>query len=62
MEHRSTPVDLDASGGHVGPTQFNEEPHYHYHIVEDVYLAVNEKDGYLLFGGDYQGTPATITN
>lgn len=56
------PTDLDASGGHVGPTQFNPEPHYHYHIVDSVYLTVNDKDGYLLFGGDYQGTPAAITN
>lgn len=56
------PTDLDASGGHVGPTQFNEEPHYHYHIVDDVYLTVNDKGQYVLFGGDYQGTPAAITN
>ena len=56
------PTDLDASGGHVGPTQFNSTPHYHYHIVDDIYSTINGKDDYLLFDGAYQGTPANITN
>lgn len=56
------PTDLDASGGHTAATQFNSEPHYHYHIIDDVYLTVNGKDDYLLFAGSYQGTPASITN
>lgn len=56
------PLDLDASGGHIGPTQFNEEPHYHYHIVDEIYATVNGKDDYLLFNGEYQGPPAAITN
>lgn len=58
----TNPTDLDASGGHVSATQYNDTPHYHYHIVNDVYMTVNNKDAYLLFDGAYQGTPRTITN
>ena len=58
----NVPTDLDASGGHVSPTQYNAEAHYHYHIIDELYLTVNDKDTYLLFDGNYQGTPATITN
>ncbi len=58
----ATPTDLDASGGHVSTTQYNDEAHYHYHIVDELYATVNDKEDYLLFDGAYQGTPATITN
>jgi len=50
------PTDLDESGGHIGMTQHSEEPIYHYHIVNELY--VNQY--YLLFAGDYQGTPNRI--
>lgn len=58
----TNPSDLDASGGHVSVTQYNDALHYHYHIINDVYMTVNNKDAYLLFDGAYQGTPTTITN
>ncbi|MEO0600185.1 MAG: YHYH protein [Myxococcota bacterium] len=50
------PADLDASGGHVGLTPHNQEPVYHYHVQNELYL-----DQYvILFPGDYQGTPNAI--
>ena len=56
------PTDLDDSGGHVSATQFSADEGYHYHIKDEIYLTVNGKDDYLLFGGAYQGTPNTISN
>ncbi|HIL57605.1 MAG TPA: YHYH protein [Rhodothermales bacterium] len=50
------PDDLDASGGHIGPTPHNAEGEYHYHIKDELYLSRY----YLLFPGDYQGTPSAI--
>ncbi len=50
------PTDLDASGGHTSTTQHTEEAEYHYHIQNDLYLG----QYYILFPGDYQGTPNTI--
>lgn len=50
------PTDLDASGGHVSTTQHHDEPLYHYHIQNDAYLG----QYYILFPGDYQGTPSSI--
>ncbi|MEM6328439.1 MAG: YHYH protein [Bacteroidota bacterium] len=50
------PTDLDASGGHVGPTPHNPDGEYHYHIQNEVYLG----QYYILFPGDYQGTPNAI--
>ncbi len=50
------PTDLDASGGHFGPTPHNPDGEYHYHIQNDLYL----NQYYILFPGDYQGTPNTI--
>lgn len=50
------PTDLDASGGHFGPTIHNPDGEYHYHIQNDLYL----NQYYILFPGDYQGTPSTI--
>lgn len=50
------PTDLDASGGHTSTTQHSTEEEYHYHIQNELYL----NQFYILFPGDYQGTPATI--
>lgn len=50
------PEDLDESGGHVGSTQHDSEPHYHYHIQNELYL----NQYYILFPGDYQGSPNAI--
>ena len=51
------PDDLDASGGHVSTTQYEDEAIYHYHIINEEYTA----DGYayqpaiVLFAGPFQG-------
>lgn len=50
------PQDLDASYGHLATTQYHESPQYHYHIPNEAYL----DQYYLLFPGDYQGSPSTI--
>ena len=50
------PEDLDASGGHSCVTQHASEPEYHYHIQNELYL----NQYYILFPGDYQGTPNAI--
>jgi len=50
------PTDLDASGGHTSTTQHTDEAEYHYHIINEIYTG----SSILLFGGDYQGTPASI--
>ncbi|MGD1845923.1 MAG: YHYH protein [Salibacteraceae bacterium] len=50
------PTDLDASGGHFGPTPHNADGEYHYHVQNDLYLNLY----YILFPGDYQGTPNAI--
>ena len=50
------PTDLDASGGHTSTTQHTSKEEYHYHIQNELYL----NQFYILFPGDYQGTPATI--
>ena len=50
------PADLDASGGHTGPTPHNADGEYHYHIQDELYLSRY----YVLFPGDYQGTPNAI--
>ncbi|MFT5585895.1 MAG: hypothetical protein ACI9VR_003490 [Cognaticolwellia sp.] len=50
------PDDLDASGGHSSTTQYADEAAYHYHTSNELYL----NQFYILFPGDYQGTPATI--
>ncbi|MEO1574848.1 MAG: YHYH protein, partial [Pseudomonadota bacterium] len=53
------PDDLDQSGGHFGVTQHsNGEVEYHYHVMNELYLNAY----YLLFPGDYQGTPSGISN
>ncbi len=50
------PDDLDASNGHTGPTLHNPDDEYHYHIPNEPYLI----QYYILFPGDYQGTPNAI--
>lgn len=50
------PIDLDASGGHTTSTQHTTEAEYHYHIENELYLNAY----YIIFPGDYQGTPSTI--
>ena len=51
------PTDLDESGGHFGPTPHNPNGEYHYHIINEEYVA----DGYsyqpaiVLFAGPFQG-------
>jgi len=52
----SYPTDLDASGGHFGPTPHNPDGEYHYHIENVLYL----NQYYIIFPGDYQGTPNNI--
>ncbi len=52
----SYPTDLDASGGHFGPTIHNPSGEYHYHIQNELFL----NQYYILFPGDYQGTPNSI--
>ena len=51
------PSDLDISGGHTATTQHSDEESYHYHIQNDIYL----NTFYLLFPGEFQGTPNAIS-
>lgn len=52
------PTDLDASNGHFSITQFtgssSDDVVYHYHISNERYL---NGDYYLIFPGNFQGTP-----
>jgi hypothetical protein len=50
------PTGLDVSGGHTSTTQHTTTAEYHYHIQNELYL----NQYYILFPGDYQGTPSTI--
>lgn len=50
------PTDLDESGGHTSTTKHNNEEEYHYHIQNELYL----NQYYILFPGDYQGTPNDV--
>ncbi|MCK0131407.1 YHYH protein [Flavobacteriaceae bacterium F08102] len=50
------PTDLDASFGHTSLTQYGSHEEYHYHIQNETYL----NQFYILFAGDYQGTPSSI--
>jgi hypothetical protein len=50
--------ELDDSGGHTAQTQYsNGIEEYHYHIMEESFYLDTY---YLLFPGDYQGTPNNI--
>lgn len=53
------PTDLDASGGHTSTTQHTTTAEYHYHI-ENTATTIAGSDYYILFPGDYQGTPNAI--
>lgn len=53
------PDDLDESGGHIGATEFSDEDEYHYHIQNDIF-EVGGDSFYIVFPGDYQGTPSAI--
>ncbi|GAB5409306.1 MAG: hypothetical protein BalsKO_16710 [Balneolaceae bacterium] len=55
-ENGEYPTDLDASGGHFGPTIHNPDGEYHYHVQNELYL----NQYYILFPGDYQGTANAI--
>ncbi|MEO9512792.1 MAG: YHYH protein [Flavobacteriaceae bacterium] len=46
------PTDLDASGGHFGPTPHNPDGEYHYHIINEIYSTTGS---YVIFSGPYQG-------
>ena len=50
------PTDLDESGGHTSETEYGTAAEYHYHIQNELYL----NQYYILFPGDYQGTPNAI--
>lgn len=50
------PTDLDVSGGHTSTTQHTTSSEYHYHIQNTLYI----NQYYILFPGDYQGTPNAI--
>ncbi|MFC5623101.1 YHYH protein [Algoriphagus winogradskyi] len=52
----SYPADLDASGGHTSITKYNTQEEYHYHVQNELYL----NKYYILFPGDYQGSPNAI--
>ncbi|MFT4568975.1 MAG: hypothetical protein ACI9FN_003945 [Saprospiraceae bacterium] len=52
----SYPTDLDVSGGHTSTTQHTDDAEYHYHTQNELYL----NEYYILFPGDYQGTPSNI--
>jgi hypothetical protein len=52
------PTDLDESNGHVSNTLYTgssaEDAEYHYHISNEQYL---NAENYLIFPGNFQGTP-----
>lgn len=51
------PTDLDASGGHFGPTPHNPDGEYHYHIINEEYNAplYAYDEAIVLFAGPFQG-------
>lgn len=52
------PTDLDANGGHVGPTQNYPNGIYHYHCSNAAYM---NSRFYVLKSGSYHGTKGTFT-
>lgn len=55
------PTDLDESNGHTSVTLYTgstaDDAEYHYHVSTEQYL---NGDYYLVFPGNYQGTPSDI--
>ncbi|MDO6566408.1 YHYH protein [Alteromonas sp. 1_MG-2023] len=55
------PTDLDESNGHTSITLYTgaseEDAEYHYHVSTEQYL---NGDYYLIFPGNFQGTPSDI--
>jgi hypothetical protein len=55
------PTDLDESNGHSTVTLYTgsgaEDAEYHYHVSTEQYL---NGDYYLVFPGDFQGTPSDV--
>ncbi|GAC20200.1 YHYH protein [Paraglaciecola arctica] len=55
------PTDLDESNGHTSVTLYTgsgaEDAEYHYHVSTEQYL---NGDYYLIFPGNFQGTPGAI--
>ena len=52
------PTNLDANGGHVGPTQNYPNGIYHYHCSNVAYMSSRF---YILKAGSYHGTKGTFT-
>lgn len=52
------PTNLDANGGHVGPTQDYPNGIYHYHCSNAAYM---NSRFYVLKSGSYHGTKGTFT-
>jgi hypothetical protein len=52
------PTNLDANGGHVGPTQNYPNGIYHYHCSNAAYM---NSRFYILKAGSYHGTKGTFT-
>jgi hypothetical protein len=52
------PANLDANGGHVGPTQNYPNGIYHYHCSNAAYMSSRF---YILKAGSYHGTKGTFT-
>ncbi len=52
------PINLDANGGHVGPTQNYPNGIYHYHCSNVAYMGSRF---YILKAGSYYGTKGTFT-
>jgi YHYH protein len=52
------PTNLDANGGHVGPTQNYPSGIYHYHCSNTAYMGSRF---YVLKAGSYHGTKGTFT-
>lgn len=51
------PTNLDPSGGHTHTTQYDDEPIYHYHIINEEYSAptYGYDEAIVLFSGPFQG-------
>lgn len=50
------PTNLDSNNGHSHTTQHSTEDVYHYHVLNELYI----NQYYILFPGDYVGSPSNI--